>query len=53
MSGLSLKDSNPVRTDVSDGKITWSGKNLKKFMGAEIRLRFKLDRATIYSFFTK
>jgi PelA/Pel-15E family pectate lyase len=53
VNGLSLKDCTPVTTDVSDGKITWSGKNLKEFMGSEIRLRFKLDKATIYSFVTR
>jgi PelA/Pel-15E family pectate lyase len=53
VNGLSLKDCNPVTTDVSDGKITWSSKNLKDFIAPEIRLRFKLDKATLYSFFTR
>ncbi len=51
--GLSAKDCKPVTMDVSDGKIAWSGKNLKNFMGSRIRLRFKLDKATLYSFFTR
>ena len=51
--GLSLEDCRPVTTHVSDGKITWSGKNLEELTGSQIRLRFRLDNATIYSFFTK
>ena len=50
--GLSLSDCNPIRYDVSDGKITWAGKDLTESIGSEIKLRFKLNKATIYSFFT-
>jgi hypothetical protein len=41
-----------VRSDVSDGRITWSGKDLKELTGEPIKLRFKLNKATLYSFFT-
>jgi hypothetical protein len=50
--GLSLNDCQPVSTDISDGKITWSGKDLGALTGSRIKLRFKLNNATIYSFFT-
>ena len=50
--GLSLNDCRPVDTDTSDGKITWLGKDLRAFTESRIKLRFKLNDATIYSFFT-
>ena len=40
-----------MRTDVTDGKITWYGKDLTELNGSLIKLLFKLDKATIYSFF--
>lgn len=50
--GLALNDCKPIRTDVSDGRITWSGRDLKELRGSAIKLRFELEKATIYSFFT-
>jgi hypothetical protein len=50
--GLGLNDCKPITVDVSDGRITWSGKDLKALNGSRIRLRFKLNKATMYSFFT-
>ncbi|MCP4455701.1 MAG: hypothetical protein GY809_29935 [Planctomycetes bacterium] len=52
VNGLTLKDCKPMRTDVSDGQITWSGKDLEALKGSQIRLRFRLNNATLYSFFT-
>ena len=51
--GLSVKDCNPVTMDVSDGKLTWSEKNLEEWIGSKITLRFHLNKATLYSFLTK
>lgn len=50
--GLGLNDCKPIICAVSDGKMTWSGKDLKALEGSQIRLRFKLNKATLYSFFT-
>ena len=50
--GFSMKDCKPIKCDVSDGKVTWAGKDLSKLEGSDIKIRFKLDKATIYSFFT-
>ena len=50
--GLGLNDCTSVSADVSDGKITWYDKDLEELKGSRIKLRFKLNNATIYSFFT-
>ena len=50
--GLALNDCKPVRTAVSDARVTWIDKDLKQLKGSRIRLRFELNKATIYSFFT-
>ena len=51
--GLGLSDCKPIKASVSDEKITWAGKDLKALRGSQIRLRFKLNKATVYSFFTR
>jgi len=50
--GLGLNDCTSVSADVSDGKITWCDRDLEELKGSRIKLRFKLNKATIYSFFT-
>jgi PelA/Pel-15E family pectate lyase len=51
--GLGAEDCKPITMDVSDGKLTWSEKNLEKWTGREITLRFHLNKSTLYSFLTK
>jgi hypothetical protein len=51
--GLSTSNCQPITMDVSDGKLTWSDKNLDDLIGSEITLRFHLNKATLYSFSTK
>lgn len=48
--GLSLGDSIPVTADVTDGVVTWSGNDLSALIGTQIKLRFELKNATLYSF---
>ena len=50
--GLSSSDCTPIITDVSDGRIEWSGKDLADLVGSQVRFRFEIKKATIYSFFT-
>jgi len=49
-SGLSISDSIPVTADVTDGVLAWSGKDLSALIGTQIKLRFELKNATLYSF---
>jgi pectate lyase len=53
INGLRLSDCKPIKASVSDGRISWAGKDLKALKGSPIRLRFKLNKATVYSFFTR
>lgn len=49
--GQSVKRSEPVRSDVTDAVVAWQGKpDLAEHVGKEIRLRFELKNARIYSF---
>lgn len=49
-SGLSLNDSIPVTANVTDGMMTWTSKDLSALIGTQIKLRFEVKNATLYSF---
>ena len=51
--GMALNDCKPIASTVSDKKVTWSGNDLRVLEGSPIRFRFTLNKATLYSFFTR
>lgn len=50
VSGLGLVDSVPVTADVTDGAMTWKGKDVSALVSKRIKIRFELKNATLYSF---
>ena len=50
VSGLSLSDSISVTADVTDGVVTFKARDLSALIGTQIKLRFELKNATLYSF---
>ena len=55
LTGLTLKDCNPLRGDEIDHPVTWqSGVTPEQFAGKPVRLRFQLRHADLFAFqFTK
>jgi hypothetical protein len=49
--GLDLERSRPIKADVTDRAVGWEGgKGLAALEGREVRLRFELQSARLYSF---
>ncbi len=40
----------PVASDVTDGEVKWSGKNVESLVGKVVRLKFDLSGAKLYAF---
>ena len=48
--GRGLADCAPIRSNVTNGAVTWSAGNLAGLAGKRVRLRFELDAARLYAF---
>jgi hypothetical protein len=48
--GTALGLSNPVTGDQLDATVSWTGGSLSTLAGQQVRLRFHLDDADLYSY---
>jgi len=48
--GYMLEDCDPMTTTQFAGELNWHGRSLNALAGKEVRLRFRLDDAALFTF---